>query len=245
MVRLEFFHPCILFQVTLFSGFLDTRNISGITQVYLPKVDEELNRERFNFFMGPMLSLESRKAMLKMVGSVRNATYDSQEIQQLLMNEPSSKRYDLLIVDSIFNEFTLPIGHRLGIPTVYISPAIIYTPIFWNLNIPHPYAYLSSGLDYTDGRMSFGERFTNVISIFTFYFWRHWVMFEDHDAYIQSLLPGTPPLIELEKNVSFVMAHTHPGVHHSAPSMPYFTEIACCHCRARKRLPKVSISTMA
>lgn len=178
--------------------------------------------------------------VVNMVFQVRNVTYERPEVQALLKksSKNSGPRYDLLVVDCIFNEFLLPLAHHLGIPSVYISPSMLFPPIAWNLNIPRP-AYLSSSLSSGDKGTSLISRGLNAFGNLMFLTMRNRNILSKHDEYIKNILPGTPPLIELERNVSFVMTHTHPSLYPSSPSMPYTADIACILCRPAKALPKV------
>lgn len=224
-------------QVTLVSNSKPDKEIRGIRTVYIEEADFIMNDGSYSFFDGGTSSPLVLNTVTELCFRVRDATFRNLEFQEL-WTKPEADRFDLLIIDSTFNQFALPLAHYWGIPVIYISTSIMYTPIAWNLDIPYSWSYLTTGMTSADLQLDFLQRAQNAFFNWGFIMFWNWYLLPNHDRFIQSVFPYTPPLIELERNVSLVMVHTHPSFFPSAPAMPYTVEIACIHCRPGQKLPK-------
>lgn len=225
-------------QVTIVSPFEANTETKEIKRIHLSKNAAIIQSGSFNFFKGSFNNPMVMISLMDTVCKVRDATFNDSQFRKIWQTPRSANQFDLLVVDSAFNDFSLPLAYHWGIPAIYISPGIMYTPIAWNLNIPYPISYLPTGFSGVSMHMDLLQKITNLLSHCTFSILRTWYYFPNHDRFFQSIYPNIPPLIQLESNVSFMMTHTHPALFPSAPSMPYTTEIACAHCRPSQKLPK-------
>lgn len=225
-------------QVTLVSPYEDHRQMKGFRNIAMTNILLVFQRSNFSFFQGPINTPTRMKTVMDLVCDVRDATFNDSEFKKIWKRSRTENKFDLLVADAIFNDFCLPLAYHWGIPAIYISSSNMYTPIAWNLNVPFPLSYLPTGFTGDGIHMNLIQRTMNLLSHLSFTVLRSWYYFPDHDRFFQSIYPNIPPLIQLESNVSFMMTHTHPVLHPSAPSMPYTAEIACIHCRPSQPLPK-------
>lgn len=230
--------------VTLMAPHQTTKGeIQGVRNIHLSQVLDVIQQYYVSFFVGTTSEMEFIWRFFDQVIAACNATYLEPEVASLIQNptDPSTGRpkYDLLVADSVFNEFVLPIGHHLGVPIVYISTSFIFPIQAWNLNIPYPISYIPMGTRVQTGPMTFWQRWLNVWDSMGFAGVRHYYLFSKLENVIRgSFLPDSPSLSDLERNVSFMMSHTHPAIHPRHPLMPYSVQIACAHCKLPQKLPQ-------
>lgn len=182
--------------------------------------------------------------MVALLADLCNATLRDPVISQLLQNPRDDRgqpKYHLVVVDSVFGEFSLSVAHRLGVPAMYLSPSILFPYQAWSLNIPFPLSYVPFGISFTSDPMNFKERAINVFQALTFFLIRRLLLFPKLDSVIHDVLPKTPPMSELERNVSFVLSNRHTALHRALPRMPYYDEIGGVNCKPAKPLPKVRL----
>lgn len=55
-----------------------------------------------------------------------------------------------------------------------------------------------------------------------------------------TVLPGCPPLDDIERDISLVFTNSHPVFHYQRPMTPEMVEIGGIHCKEAKPLPTVS-----
>lgn len=223
-------------QVTIMSSIDDTaKNISGVTNVYLPKVAQALGE--VNFFESRADQVAFFKRVINTMYDTCNATYQEPSIKDLIRNPTG--RYDVVLLDGGFNDFLLPLAHHMGLPVVYVMAAQLMSQIAWNLNIPFPYSYIPLMGTYYTNNMTFMQRAATALVNPTFiavrnHFFGPWL-----DKLIkEQVLPKAPPMMKLENQVAFMLTNSHPAVSHVTPSMPYLVEVGCLHCVEAKALPK-------
>lgn len=227
--------------VTMFTIVNETSHRKGLTHIVIERAEEHFKDFNFTFFNNTMDNLATLQLMSDLIGLVRIMVYDQPELRKL-WEDPTSPKFDVMLVDTIFNEFVLPIAHQLKMPVIYVSPSVVFPGISYSLNIPYPYSYLSSGLSKIYHQSNLWQRARNALENVVFLLWRNWYLFSKHDQFTKTVFPNSPSIAELERNVSFVMSHTHPALNPSAPSMPYTAQIACIHCRPAKKLPQDLLS---
>ena len=176
--------------------------------------------------------------MVQLLMDMCKATYQDPEVTKLL-RDPKANHFDVVVIDAIFNEFTLALGHHIGAPNIIMSPSNRFSSLAWGMNIPHPLSYLPSGMDDKTDRMTFLQRCWNVVANLGFHYLRHRHMFPGYDEIIREVLPNSPTTAELENKVSFLITNTNPAISSVMPSMPYSVEIGGAHCKPAKPLPKV------
>lgn len=220
----------------------DTAEIKGIRNVHLRVVEAEFEFQSINFFDNSVDDPNFQENMVKAGVAICNATYNDPEVQEIIKAGRGSQKYDILVIDQSFNDYVLPLGHLMGVPTVYLSTVFLMPSVAWTLNVPTPYSYIPMAFHVADETMNFVERAKNAISMFSFTNLFHKTFFPKYEAVIRKHIPDSPPLLELEKNVSLVLLNTNPAIHSRRPTMPYIIEVGCLHCRAPKVLPKVSVS---
>lgn len=224
-------------QVTFATPVKVTKATKGIKEVYLSLAGAEWQNYSETFFDSKPGDPETMNKLFAFMYRLCNATYRDVEVRIILEN-PARFQYDVLVIDGVFNDFLLPIAHHLKIPVVVASPGSLLAPLAMALNIPTPFSYIDSGILLVQGPMTFTERIQSSFINLMMMHQRYANAFPTFDRIIHETLPNAPRTVDLERNISFVMTNTHPAMHHSRPTMPYYKEVGCLHCTPAKPLPK-------
>lgn len=228
-------------EVTMLSAINGTKDQKGITNVFMEDIANAYHRSNKSFFQGTASNPGVVLSLIRMISEMCNITYQHPVVTDIVQNPRNSSgapKYDLVVVDTVLNEFVLPLAHHMGVPAIYLSPSIMFPYHAWALNIPLPFSYVPSLMDSVTSPMTFWQRGKNAVFSIIFMLIRNHYVFRKMDAIIEKVLPGTPSLVTLENRVSFIMTNTHPGLYPVAPHMPYYVEIGCIHCKPSKKLPK-------
>jgi len=224
-------------EVTIMSVVKTSKQVKGITEIWLKETAEMFEGSKMSFFQGTSSDKNVLLNLVQVLLDMCRATYRDPEVTKIL-RDPKAYNFDVVVIDAIFNEFTLALGHHIGAPNIILSPANRFGSLAWGLNIPHPLSYLPSGIDENTDRMTFLQRCKNVMAILGFHYLRHNHMFSGYDEIIKEVLPNSPTIAELENKVSFLITNTNPAISSVMPSMPYSVEIGGVNCKPAKPLPK-------
>lgn len=167
----------------------------------------------------------------------------SDPVVQKFMNEDQSE-FDLVIVESFFQEFTIAMGHKYGAPVISIVPMSSWVTVsLWAAN-PWDFSYIKD-FEVTGGKsMHFWERFTNT------YVGLYGLLVEPIIYYpkLENLMntyikyPGyenRPSIIEMMKNVSFRLVDSDVMILSPRPYMPSFIEVPGIHIKSIKKMNEV------
>lgn len=153
--------------------------------------------------------------------SIRNST----NFQRFLK---SKRKFDIVIVESMFCEELLGLGHHFGAPIISIASVFESTemngftamPVFKSFM---PTIYMS----YTD-KMNFWERLHNMFSYLVIYYVSKPLNWPNIQKNYELMFAGTenlPSLVELKKNVSLIILNSHPAITPFRPLMPHMIEV--------------------
>lgn len=152
----------------------------------------------------------------------------------------STPHFDVVIMDNLMSECALSLLPRLGSPPlIYYCTTTLYEFTAYALNIPTPYAYVPTLMMPSFEPMTLSQRAANAFFHVAYQVLRDWYIYPRQQAIVRRHFPDTPPLHELERNVSLVLTNSHM---HSLdivrPTAPFLIEVGGTHCRPAKALPK-------
>ncbi|GAB6018683.1 hypothetical protein CHUAL_000359 [Chamberlinius hualienensis] len=230
-------------QITLYSSSKHTeKNISGITHIHDPEGEKIHNHPSMNFFKNDMNNITSLLDKLEKFKNFTFGFYNHPFVQGLIKEplDPLTKRpkYDVVVVDQVLNEFTLPIAHHLGVPNILFSPTFLFAIHAWMLDIPYPPSYRPVGTVSLNEPMTFMDRALNSFMAAFFIVFFKFKALPMNEELIHKYLPNSPSTEELIRNVSFIMTNTHFAINSKGPTMPYYVEVGGLHCKPSKPLPK-------
>lgn len=164
---------------------------------------------------------------------------------EILMNNQDfkkmiqSRQIDLVIVDAILSEFTLPIIDHLQVPFIFYSPA---SGVHWTMeavNAPLEYATVPIGIGDSGSKMTFMERLMNVMFSRTFMMMRKVFLLDKLDTLIRKDFPNSRPISEIERDSQLCLLNSDPATAWIRTLPPNVVPVAGLHIRPVKPLPQV------
>lgn len=168
----------------------------------------------------------------------------SDRVVQKFITEDQST-FDLVIIESFFQECTVALGHKYSAPVVSIIPVAPWVSVSqWAANPSH-FSYIK---DFTlDGgkSMNFWKRFTNT-------YLGLYVTFIEPIIYLSQLemmmntyfqysgYENRPSMVEMLKNISLSLIDSDVMIVSPRPYVPSFIEVPGIHMRSSKKMNEVN-----
>lgn len=153
--------------------------------------------------------------------SVRN----SKNFQRFLK---SKRKFDIVIVESMYCEEILGLGHHFSAPIISMASVFESTEMNGFTAMPVLKSYMPTiYMSYTD-KMNFWERLHNMISYLVINYVSKPLNWPNIQKNYELMFAGTenlPSLVELKKNVSLIILNSHPAIMPSRPLMPHMIEV--------------------
>lgn len=169
----------------------------------------------------------------------------SHDLQKFIKEDQST--FDLVIVESFFQECTIAIGHKYNAPVVSIIPVAPWSgPSSWAAN-PTDVSYIKDFILNAGKSMDFRERLINT-------FIGMYSTFIEPNLYIPKMenmmneyfqYPGyenRPSLSEMLKNISLSLIDSDLMILSPRPYVPSFIEVPGIHLQPLKEFDKVFYS---
>ncbi|KAL3289138.1 hypothetical protein HHI36_003575 [Cryptolaemus montrouzieri] len=159
--------------------------------------------------------------------------WENEAVQKLIQTKP---KYDVVIVQSFYNDFVLALPHYLEAPTIIYSTmtsSAMNNKYVANPNLPYGKNLATDApLNTLFGRLGIVCR-NMVVSIVEKYF-----LAPTQDKYNQIALPGVPSVQQLIRNVSLVLVNSHYAIEPARPYVPNMVQIGGFHVQNMKKLPE-------
>lgn len=153
--------------------------------------------------------------------SVRN----SKNFQSFLKGK---QNFDIVIVEPMFCEEILGLGHHFGAPIISIAPVFESTEMNGFTAMPALKSFMPTiYMRYTD-KMNFWERLHNMFCYLAINYVSKPLNWPNIQKNYELMFAGTenlPSLAELKKNVSLIILNSHPAISPSRPLMPNMIEV--------------------
>ncbi|RXG53455.1 UDP-glucuronosyltransferase 2B14 [Armadillidium vulgare] len=160
--------------------------------------------------------------------------YDNPKVMELYNKRDE---FDLIFIDELFNELAYPF--LVGKNYAVIATSGISSPTSAILgNVINP-SYAPSVMTDYPRPYSFIHRISNLVAHISFpIYWRIYEIFPLVYKLLSERFPDLPPLAEIEKGISLVLANTHYSLDIPLPLLPSQVEVGGMHCHPAKKLPK-------
>lgn len=163
--------------------------------------------------------------------------------------QSESNSFDLVMIESFLQEYTVALGHKFNAPVINLSPSMIWTSASKFLHLPSTFSYVPDCCIGVTDDMSFVERLKNTIiglmGMFVedyLYIPRVKAVMSKHFAYAG--WESRPTLEQMLNNVSLTLMNAHHAVGVCRPYLPGVIEVGGMHIKEPKPLPKVSLSNI-
>ncbi|XP_050693308.1 UDP-glycosyltransferase UGT5-like [Eriocheir sinensis] len=169
-----------------------------------------------------------------MLPALARELYKVPAVQQLYEKR---KDFDLIVVNSLFNEPAYPFVHE--VPFIMVStPGMDPRQSAVLGNVLNP-SYAPNLMMSYPFPMSMWQRIKNTaMHILLPLFWRNWAVVPLVQKEISAQFPDLPPLLEIESNQSLTLMNTHFSISTTVPLLPSQVEVGAMHCRPAKPLPE-------
>lgn len=170
-------------------------------------------------------------------------TYVSTPVVQRFIKEDQTK-FDLVIVESFFQECTVAMGHKYGAPVISIIPVAPWVSVSRHAANPSDFSYVKDFKANAGKSLNFPKRLLNTL--FGLY-----ALFVEPITYLPRLekmmetyfkYPGyenRPTLTKMLENISLSLIDSDTMVLSPRPYVPNFIEIPGIHIQPTKKMSKV------
>ena len=212
----------------------------SIQLIHLADLDAELEEFSPDWFA---MSNEGAKQIFTMLFNMKSMYFSGYEFM-MVNNEfqtlIKAKDIDLFIVDSIFNEFVLPIVDSLNVPFILHSSAPGLCLSLYPMGVLMDYAVIPTSLTEFDDEMNFVERFINAAQSEVLKIFIEWFIFRPLEDRIRMDMPVNKPLLELKKGASLLIENSHATTDWPRSLPPTVVRIGALQTRPAVALPEVN-----
>lgn len=165
------------------------------------------------------------------------------EVQKFIKYDQSS--FDLVIVESFFQECNVALGHKYNAPIISVVPEAPWVSVSrWAAN-PIDFSYIKDLMVDSGKTLNFWDRFTNTyIGLYS--------LFVEPITYLPKMenimnklfqYPGyenRPTMIKMLKNISLSLIDSDMMILSARPYVPSFIEVPGIHMRTIKKMDEVN-----
>lgn len=160
--------------------------------------------------------------------------------------QSSSDSFDLVIIETFCQEYTVAMGHKYNAPVINLAPAMPWVSISKWLHLPSTFSYIPDMCLKSTDDMSFVDRLKNTISGLMQLYADKYLYFpkmkEAMDTYITyEGWESRPPLEQMLKNVSLTLVNSnYYAIGVPRPYLPGIIEVGGMHIKPPNPLPEAS-----
>lgn len=149
----------------------------------------------------------------------------SENFQRFLRNR---SRFDVILVETLYCEEMLALGHHFNAPIISISPVIESTEMYSFTSIPSLKSCTPNLFNSYSDKMNIWQRFHNMITYFVVHYLARMFKWTELQKSCELMFPNTknlPQLKELKGNISLILLNSHASITGSRPLSPNIIEI--------------------
>lgn len=170
----------------------------------------------------------------------------SPEVQAFINNDQST--FDLVVVESFFQECTVALGHKYGAPVIRIIPVAPWVTHFLQAANPSDFSYIKDFKLDGGKSLDFHSRLLNTL----FGFYGLFVEPIIYNPPLEKMMnkyfqyPGyenRPTMMEMLKNISLSLIDSDVTILSPRPYVPSFIEVPGIHIQHHLTISKVSVLT--
>ncbi|XP_022166869.1 UDP-glucuronosyltransferase 2A2-like [Myzus persicae] len=174
-------------------------------------------------------------------GRLLSAQMEHPNMIDFVRSEDNS--FDLVMVETFLQEYTVSIGHKFNAPVVNLSPAMVWVSASKWLHLPATFSYVPDCCIGVTDEMSFTERLKNTITgliemVVEDYLYIPMMksVMSKHLAYVG--WESRPTLEQMLNNVSLTLMNAHHVTGVCRPYLQGVVEVGGMHIKEPKSLPK-------
>ncbi|KAK7869408.1 hypothetical protein R5R35_000704 [Gryllus longicercus] len=212
------------------------------TSVLLDDAFMDAFKGSFNPFDMAAMPYVMRVFFLWSMGSVvGEGVLQQPAVQALARGEKG--RFDVVIVESFFNEAFLGLAHIFDAPIIQVCPYVGSSWMYSATGSPSPAAYVPDPFLPFNDRMSFVQRFINFVFGVFQELGRELYYLPAQDAVMRRWLSvdarrPLPHVRDLQRATALMLVNAHVAVSYPRPLMPTLVPVGGMHVRPGKPLPE-------
>lgn len=226
-------------EITVVTMYPSSKSIPGVNNVILEtfrkKADEMAQ------LAWQMSAVSPFSMIIKFGDLLEEICYDLYKDPVMAEFTKNPGKYDVILVNALFNDCYISFAGTLKIPVILVSPSFLLSDIAWVLNVPQPSSYVPFPMLPYSSNMTYVQRVVNSLLNSFWIFFRWYFMAPLSDTIAQKLFPGAPSMYDVTKNVSFVLLNSHFSLEDAKPLMPYVAEVSAMHCHPANKISEVSV----
>ena len=157
-----------------------------------------------------------------------------------IFKELLNEKFDLIFLTPLFNECLYGYIHMLNTSVVLYNQAGVIPWLAGDLGTPNPLSFTPNLLLGYSDRMTYFERLGNFIGTMYCYLTLEYYYYPIVEQIYRDFFdPNLPPVKEIIKNSSIVLANSNIAFHKPRPLMPDIIEVGGLHMTPPKSVPKV------
>lgn len=227
-------------QTTVISPYKPTKKVDNIHEIVLPEVAEVMDDKDVNWFemekAGAMQIVVAMAHMRTMVKVGHEALMKNQEFRTIL----EERKVDLIIFDTLFNEYAYAISDYLKVPFVSHNPSCGLPAHLATMGVSQDYASIPTAMaDIDNVPMTFFQRLGNMMQAEAFNLVYKLAVLDMMEGLFQNDFPGTRSFAELEKETSLFIINSHPATAWPRALPPNAIALGALHTRPAQPLAPV------
>uniref|UniRef100_A0A8D9AQC7 UDP-glucuronosyltransferase 2B20 n=1 Tax=Cacopsylla melanoneura TaxID=428564 RepID=A0A8D9AQC7_9HEMI len=202
------------------------------------------NNVSFSLFEGPVTyisrTLHNTIALYLMSGEVTSSIFRVPALKEFIhrvLND--GHNFDLVIVETFQMDVFLGLIHRMNVPFISVTTCNLFAWSSERIGQPQNPSYVPTNQDVYSTKMTLVERVKNTMSLlFTQFAFHYLFVPKDQKIANEQFGPGLPPLPEIAKNTSLILANIHFSLNLPRPVVPQLIEVGGLHIQPAKPLTK-------
>nr|ATN96017.1 UDP-glucuronosyl transferase 343B2 [Aphis gossypii] len=151
--------------------------------------------------------------------------------------------FDLVLIESFLQEYTVALGHKFSAPVVNLSPSMVWVSASKWLHLPAIFSYVPDCCIGITDDMSFVDRLKNTIvglmeMVVEDYLYIPMMKTKMSKHFAYTGWQSRPTLEQMLNNVSLTLMNAHHAVGVCRPYLPGVIEVGGMHIKEPKPLPK-------
>lgn len=177
------------------------------------------------------------------IGGYLSNIMENKVVKDFIHSETNT--FDLVIIESFYQEYTVALGHKFNAPVINLSPAMVWVSLSKWLHLPSSFSYIPDCCIGLTDEMSFFDRLKNTITGFIemyvedyFYIPKMKTLMDKYFNY--KGWQFRPPLEQMLNNVSLTLMNAYHAIGVCRPLTPGVVEVGGMHIKDPKPLLRVS-----
>lgn len=160
--------------------------------------------------------------------------------------QSNSYSFDLIMVETFCQEYTIAIGHKFNAPIINLTPALMWVSVSKWMHVPSTFSYIPDSCLKSANYMNFLERLKNTINGIMQLYVENYLYLPKIKEIMNKYFTykgweSRPPLEHMLNNVSLTLVNFHNAIGVPRPYLPGIIEVGGMHIKEPKSLPQVSM----